>query len=374
MPAPLKYYQKANHVVAAAVSLCVVDIISVILRFYTRRRERHSLKADDWIMIPALLITIGIGICLVYGVSQGALGSSEDIPPELLGSALDVSYEQLGTAFKVEFSTISMLPLTLGSVKASFLFFYRRIFSVNKTTDKFLISMIVTVAIWTVTFFFAVVFECGLNFWAIWGDSLKVENLTAHCVKTMDLALSIGITDFITDVVIIIIPVPLIWRLNLSTGKKIAASAVFLLGAVTIGASLTRLIIITQDRHKNVVFNPHEDEILVITEYLYWGMIECGVGVFVACLPTLQFLLREFSFKSIIDSTGSLLGSRESKMEYVNTNRDIHVGRTFGISFSERRSTSTRSLPMHARGISRDSHTLKTEAYPMGDYKNSGAV
>jgi len=25
---------------------------------------------------------------------------------------------------------------------------------------------------------------------------------------------------------------------------------------------------------------------VVITEYLYWGMIECGVGIIAACVPT----------------------------------------------------------------------------------------
>ena len=52
------YYQKAEHVIAAAVILPVLDLIAVGLRFYTRRKQRISPQADDWLTIPALVCLI----------------------------------------------------------------------------------------------------------------------------------------------------------------------------------------------------------------------------------------------------------------------------------------------------------------------------
>ncbi|KAI1101069.1 hypothetical protein F4804DRAFT_23669 [Jackrogersella minutella] len=374
MSSTLEYYFKSGHVVAAGVVLSVVDIIAVILRFRIRRAQRQPLLADDWLMIPALLITTGIGICLVYGASQKALGYPANISSDSIGSSLEVSNGQVSTAFKIEFSVISMIPLALGCVKGSFLFFYRRIFSVHSAVDRLLIGMIALVALWTFGFFFAMVFECGLNFWAVWGPNSSAKNETAHCVNSLHLALSFVVSDFITDVIIICIPVPLIWRLNLSTAKKMAVITIFLLGAVTVGASMTRLLIVTKDVRANVNFNPYEDQILVITEYLYWGMIECGIGVLAACFPTLQFLLRGWSLRSFVDSTKSLLGSRSSRMRYINASQQsiYNVDRSVDGSYTKEQNRSTHaSLPRPAKVVSRDS---KAESYPMRDWEMVGDV
>ena len=115
--------------------------------------------------------------------------------------------------------------------------------------------------------------------------------------------------------------------------------------------------------------------IVVITEYLYWGMIECGIGVFAACLPTLLFLLRGWSLKSVIGSTGSFIGSRPSRRQYMNTGsqQTIHVGQTFDIAYSKNQSTTTKSSSgTHAQGIVGDEYVPKTETYPMRDWSIVG--
>ena len=49
------YYQKPGQVIAAAVVLPVLDTLTVILRFYVRRRQRLPLQADDWLTVPAVV-------------------------------------------------------------------------------------------------------------------------------------------------------------------------------------------------------------------------------------------------------------------------------------------------------------------------------
>lgn len=102
-----------------------------------------------------------------------------------------------------------MLPLALGAVKASFLFFYKRIFGVNKNggVTVLLNIMIAIVAAWTTAFFLATLFECRLNFWASWGT---VRDLTTHCFDSLTLVLILCVTDLVLDIVIISIPVPVV--------------------------------------------------------------------------------------------------------------------------------------------------------------------
>ena len=49
------YYQKPGQVIAAAAVLPVLDTLTLILRFYARRRQRLPLQADDWLTVPAVV-------------------------------------------------------------------------------------------------------------------------------------------------------------------------------------------------------------------------------------------------------------------------------------------------------------------------------
>ena len=91
----------------------------------------------------------------------------------------------------------------------SFLFFYRRIFAVDRigTTNILLVAMMVLISLWMAGFFFTTLFECKLDFWALWASPIAVVE---HCISQPKLALALTITDFTTDMIIMIIPIPLV--------------------------------------------------------------------------------------------------------------------------------------------------------------------
>ena len=100
--------------------------------------------------------------------------------------------------------------LALGLTKLSFLCFYRRIFCKTKRqdfTNIFTAIMIFVTAGWTVSFFFAHLFACGINFSAWWGSPI---DLISKCVKTEKLLEALAISDFLTDAIILVIPLPLV--------------------------------------------------------------------------------------------------------------------------------------------------------------------
>ncbi|KAI1746489.1 hypothetical protein F4782DRAFT_64031 [Xylaria castorea] len=282
------YYETPGHVISAAVALSILDIVVVMLRFWTRKSRNQGLETDDWLILPATISTVAIGASMIYGVTQEALGYRTKVPPAFAGDPFDITTYQLTTTSKIEFAYGILLPLTLGFVKSSFLFFYMRIFSVDKKgwTNILLVGLVVFVVLWAIAFSLALVFGCGLDVEAHWGST---HDLETKCKGSMTVVLVLCITDFAADVAIIAIPVPLVWGLNLSIRNKVAICAVFLLGSVTVAASLTRLII--EGRAVAIGFAPGSDSILVITEYIYWGFVECAVAILSACLPTLHGLI-----------------------------------------------------------------------------------
>ncbi|KAI1752989.1 hypothetical protein F4782DRAFT_530103 [Xylaria castorea] len=305
----MRYYiTEPGYVIAAAILLSLLDIIAVALRFWARTKYREAIKADDWLMLPATIIVTAIGISVTYGVAKGSIAHPTEIPPDFNGNPLEITTPQISLIYKARCPLIQwafdiMLPLAFGCIKCSFLFFYRRIFVVNKRsgTSYLITSLIIIVALSSAGFFFASLFQCRLNFSALWGSTIEIIE---NCVDTMHLVLSVCITGFILDLIIITTPIPLVWQLNLSRAKKISVVGVFLLGSVSIVASLLRLINLA--RLVSQGFSADVDGLLVVTQYLYWGLVESGVGIVAACLPTLQFLIRKHSWEPTLRATRNM--------------------------------------------------------------------
>ncbi|KAI1112559.1 plasma membrane protein Pth11-like protein [Nemania sp. NC0429] len=358
-----KYYQTPGHLVAAAVLFPVLDIVAVTLRIRARMKQKQPLKADDWLILPATLLTIGLGIAIVYGVSTESVGYVTKIPDNFDGNTLMVQTDQLTLNSQIEWAFNMILPLLLGCIKGSFLFFYKRIFSVhgNSAINIILNILIIMVFAWAVAFCFAFIFFCRLNFFAIWGT---FTDLIMYCPGSMNLVLALCITDFVVDVIVIIFPVPLIWRLNLPRNKKLAISAVFLLGIIAVVASLARLVVVA--KIVRVGFNPNEDGALAISGYLYWGVVECSISVLAASLPSLQILFRGWSWVSFSTSLKSILRYNMSKSQVkISRNDEIYVGHGYDVAYDSNNGLSESQLVRHTLSFSTQYPEIGTETYIM---------
>lgn len=97
----------------------------------------------------------------------------------------------------------------LGFIKASFVLLYQRIFP-RRTAPVFgIISWIMLglIVAWTISFFFSIIFICGTNFSAYW---ISTEVEARECVKTSALHQGLAVSDFVMDVLIILMPIPMV--------------------------------------------------------------------------------------------------------------------------------------------------------------------
>ncbi|EAT88216.1 hypothetical protein SNOG_04456 [Parastagonospora nodorum SN15] len=238
------YFETGKHLTAASISLMVVDIIAVAFKFWVRLRLKQPLMADDWLLVPATVLSIGLGAMLTYGVSQGALGGSIDIPPGGDGRA-----------------ELEMARLTLGR-------------------------------------------KCGINFKSNWGS---VKLFAAHCPDSLWILFVGFLTSAILDVYILVLPMPFIWMLKLGIGKKIGVTIILLIGSA-------------------------------LSSTLYWGMIELGVGIFVACIPTVQKFCRQQDRQGLLSHIG-MAGASSSSSRTVgskDTNKPrICVDHTVNIAYGD---------------------------------------
>ncbi len=100
-----------------------------------------------------------------------------------------------------------MIP-AYGFIKLSVLFFYRRLF-VKCTNSRFNQVTKVSLAIvilWTFAFFFAEVFKCGTYVPNNWGPLIDA----AHCANPTMVANGLFVSDFLTDVLVLMLPIPIV--------------------------------------------------------------------------------------------------------------------------------------------------------------------
>ena len=96
-----------------------------------------------------------------------------------------------------------------GFIKLSIICFCRRLFVVSKrsifsTTTAALI--VITIA-WSISFFWAFLFNCGAHVSAHWGSR---QDLQMYCSWTQRLDNAYLVSDLILDIITLIVPLPVV--------------------------------------------------------------------------------------------------------------------------------------------------------------------
>ena len=119
--------------------------------------------------------------------------------------------------------------LGLFFMKLSVILLYRRVFVSTSTRYRigsYIVFILITV--WCIGFFLATVFQCGgqpANFWT------SPETSQYLCVNTSILQLVLGVLDVVTDLLILMMPVPLVWVLAAhQKSQRLAIIATFVPG------------------------------------------------------------------------------------------------------------------------------------------------
>ncbi len=127
---------------------------------------------------------------------------------------------------KSEYAFEILAQLAILCTKFSLLLLYRRIF----ITRAFKIATIVVgtiILIWHGSFILAFVFQCT-PVSAAWNPIAP----TSACIDKIRLWLAYAISDILTDSIVLSMPGPAVWQLQLPKRQKVAVSGTFLLGAL----------------------------------------------------------------------------------------------------------------------------------------------
>ena len=182
---------------------------------------------------------------------------------------------------QIVFASQLTQTLTFGFTKFTVLLLYKRIFT-GETFRKTIMIGFAVVFGWTIGFFFANLLQCwpiSINWTGFGGDE-------RYCIDSNIMLVAHAWSDTFTDVAILALPLPCIWALQMKTRHKIGVSAIFLLGLLTVGAGVARLVVfkeIERETDSGAV-----DVTYILTPTVYWPMVESSLGIVGACLPLLR--------------------------------------------------------------------------------------
>ncbi|KAI5921183.1 hypothetical protein F4810DRAFT_379274 [Camillea tinctor] len=277
--------------IGTAVLFMITSIGSVGLRFYARYISRAKLGIDDWITIPVMVICVALSAVQIVATTAGGLGTHlELVDGELRYPTRFYVYEKTRYAYEV------ISAFSLGITKVSVLLFFRRLFPVRCFCIINNILIGVTLA-WGIAYTVATAVRCSPV--STFTDRFEAE-YNYFCVEEYAIfLLSYTGCDLALDIIILLLPVPMVWRLQMPWRQKLAVAGIFLLGSVTVASSATRIIVY----HWAIFFAKAEPRGWILditwnsTALLFWNLAENAVGLLGCSLPSYAPL-----FKNILQS------------------------------------------------------------------------
>lgn len=265
---------RANELNAVAWTWIALSSVVVALRFYTRIRLTKNLSWDDWFILITLVITAIYTSLFTY---LGALGGCRHL------YYLEKNPAQAIKAIRINWIAQPFTIIALATGKISIAFLIMRIMGKSIWRRAFLIwaVMIGSTLFCSITIILTFV-QCK-PVEALWNPAL-VPAGKAVCwpsYRQTDFSLFTGSWLAFIDLSLAIIPISIIWNLQLNWHKKLGLSALMGMGVFACICAAIKTSKLTE-------LNARADITFITVDLWIWNANESNVVILAACMPTLR--------------------------------------------------------------------------------------
>lgn len=258
-------------VVAWMVSMAFV---AMMLRIYVRIRMVKAFGWDDGWMVFAMLSHIMFATCAIAGVHYGTGRHFKDLTPE-----------GIFVAMRYWWICYIAYCLTMIAAKISIGLFLLRI--TPKKIHHWIIYTVMGLTVLTgLVFLFVTIFQCTPVSY-FWGQALGAKGSCINIYVIIGLTYLYSVLSGICDFTFGILPIVLVWDLNMSRNQKLALIPILSMAAVASVAIVVRM---------GFVMNFVTDDFLYDTvDIAIWSDIEQGLAITASSLATLRPLYRKMA-------------------------------------------------------------------------------
>ncbi|KAH9896197.1 hypothetical protein F4778DRAFT_783479 [Xylariomycetidae sp. FL2044] len=266
-PAGELFANRGGEVIASCVVFAVMCTTVLILRFASLRIGHRPVNPEDLIMIPAWVLMMGLIANVIFSVKSGAVGRHE---------AYVLQYEPraLISWAKALFITEILYGILIPMEKTSILLLYLRLFYIHRWFRFVTFGMMAYIWIWGICEALVGTFQCTPIEYQ-WNRQIE-----GHCFDQLAYFHWHAIPNIIHDVVMLIVPAPVVWKLQITVRQKIALSSVFLIGSIGCLAGFIRFYLFWE-------INAFTDRTWASIQLMSWTLAEPGIIYICACMPSL---------------------------------------------------------------------------------------
>ncbi|KAF2684220.1 hypothetical protein K458DRAFT_303568 [Lentithecium fluviatile CBS 122367] len=303
---------KQASMFAVAIPFILITSVVVILRVHVRLRLLQGrLAMDDHLILAGTFFTICLSVANMI--------------------SLDIPAENLTPMLKANLATRLLYVVAICLVKFSILAFYLKLDHRKPTryTVYFLMAFVFALSIVT---FFVLLFVCvpPSLFWDPVGQALHPEKCMKQTTQQIFFNVN-GIMNIVQDVMIYVLPIPIVWKLQMPRRQKIALATLLCIGLVAVAAGCVRFYY--------VLFLANEKDIwYYMAPSLNWCSIEIYAAIICSSASTFKALLKTYLPK-IWGSYGSRGGpSGNPRHQYDQSHSGQFVMKPFGASSNKSQS------------------------------------
>ncbi|OQD90411.1 hypothetical protein PENANT_c001G08835 [Penicillium antarcticum] len=239
---------KIGRVIAICVVFPTLALLAVCLRFYVRLTTKRTPWWDDYTVLASVLLTAVYG-GLTIAQTRWGMGLSQAYFPE----------ENVIPFSKIQYAGGPVYTLDLLAFKVALLASYLRI-------GGFLIF----------TFIISASCRPVAKQW-----DMSVEGT---CIDTVSFYYALAGTNLGFDILVIILPLPVLWKLQLQRKQKLVLTAIFALGFFITIIQIIRIFSV-----KNLKTVTDSQGLIC------WSIVEVSLGAVITCIPTYGPLFKSFA-------------------------------------------------------------------------------
>ncbi|KAF2163705.1 hypothetical protein M409DRAFT_68300 [Zasmidium cellare ATCC 36951] len=238
---------------------------------------------DDFTITVAFVLLIPITI--LSNVLTG-LGIGKDV--------WTIPFENITQALKVYYVDELLYLTALPTIKIAILCTYLRIFPTRTFRVVVFVAIGFNVA-YAITFIIITIFQCNpvSLAWTHWD-----ETHPGTCNNVNAQSWASAIINIVLDLVVVGLPMPVLWNMNLNTRKKLLVMLMFGVGFFVTIVSILRLRLL-------VVFGDSKNLTYDYKQVGYWTVIEVDTALCCACMPGIRNLIRRAFPKLMGTSIGN---------------------------------------------------------------------
>ncbi|OBT70798.1 hypothetical protein VF21_10385 [Pseudogymnoascus sp. 05NY08] len=273
--------------VATIVTLCIATVF-VFGRLISRAGIVKHMTFDDYLIIIGWILSFAVSFVVTFATTKGLGKPDAEIKVEWMLPLKKCVY-----AFSVLYNP------ALVATKSSLLVFYLRLSRVtNKLFRIITYATFILVNLGGLVLILLNVFQCRPV-----SRTFNTGDNPAVCISIITLYLTSAPITIVTDIIILVLPIPILTGMHMPGRQKNILVFTFALGIFVMIVDVIRIYFLQRALEHVLSMNgspalsvgleDEKDFAYIVSYSLMWSAVEVNVGIVCACIPTLKPVVKK---------------------------------------------------------------------------------